>query len=677
MATATLLQGSSPSLQGSSPALQGSSPVLQGSSPNLQTVGVTAPNSATPPPAPKTPTIAPAPSPTYSFLDGSKYAGSGKQLNPPTVMTAKPAITDLANKQAALDQATQAQGLQTQNAANQTTTPDNQTPPPPAPAATADDLQRIINGTAGQEGSQTANSALKAVQDQADATYASFTSKIQQIMNGTFPLTPSQQAQVNATQASFNALKIQQDLVNRNFQGQVRVAAASSGLNITAPQIELGQIKSALDNGIAQISAIDSQASKAIADLQQGFMDKDYTMINNAYTAASNLFHDKSTAIQDMNTNVRNATNDALQVHQQQMNDLKMQQDEQQRQLQNQQAAVKFAVDNGINKPFYLVGNTAIDAQTGKPVDLATYQKMTGQQVGLPESKTDFSHIQHVADPQVTALMQKYPDAEISPTDSIEQAQQKLQGSAIYYKEKYIAPPAGSGGGSGGSVSTTDANGNPIDIPLNVAPYYNQSHNGVGWVDASTLQGTAAQKNKIVSDAQAAGLKVITNKNSAADLTNINDAYSKLNTIGNIMQGIDQPGWVQRALGGAGLTYFQEQAQSSPQKAAAGALSSIGLDILKAISGVQGFRGNQSAIDQVKQHLPSIYDTNDTVQTKINYINQLIADRENALTGSPKASNQDLTSQLKPGEILVKDKVSGQLGAIPSGEFDASKYEKQ
>ncbi len=133
-------------------------------------------------------------------------------------------------------------------------------------------------------------------------------------------------------------------------------------------------------------------------------------------------------------------------------------------------------------------------------------------------------------------------------------------------------------------------------------------------------------------------MKVITNKNEAADLVNIQDANSKLDSIQGIMSGIDQPGWVQRALGGAGLTKFQTAAQSDPQKAAAGALSSIGLDMLKAISGVQGFRGNQSAIAQVKDELPTIYDTDATVKQKIQYFKTLIADRENAIVGKASTS---------------------------------------
>ncbi len=409
------------------------------------------PNTSNVPPAPKNPTAAPAITPSYSFLDGSKYDSSGKQISPPTVVTAKPATEDLANKQAALTQVQQAQSQQQQNISTQQQNTNN-TPPAPAPAApaaTADDLNNIINGTAGQQGASQVNNSLQAVQDAADATFQSFQTQVAQLLNGTFPLTPAQQAQVNATQASFNQLKAAQDTANQNLLGQIRVQSAVSGINMTAPMVETGQISAAVNSGIQQIANIDTQASKAVADLQQGFMTSDYNMINSAYSQASKLFADKTTAIQDMNTNVRNATNDALTLHKQQV-------DEQQQQLQNQQAAIQFAQQNGITQPYYLVGNTAYDTKTGLPVSLSDYQKSTGQQVGLPPDQTDFSKIQHLADPSVAALIAKYPDAGISPIDSIATATAKLQKSAIYRKETYIAPVAGSGGSSAPYVPGAD-----------------------------------------------------------------------------------------------------------------------------------------------------------------------------------------------------------------------------
>lgn len=169
--------------------------------------------------------------------------------------------------------------------------------------------------------------------------------------------------------------------------------------------------------------------------------------------------------------------------------------------------------------------------------------------------------------------------------------------------------------------------------PQGLTPYLNTASNGVQYVDASSMVGTAKEKTALVNQASSSGLKVITNKNTAADLINMQDAKSKLNTIQTTMAGIGQPGWVSRLAGGLGMTSLETATQSNPQKAAAGALQSVGLDILKAISGVQGFRGNATAVQQVTDHLPKITDTVDTINQKVNYINALISDRENAALG--------------------------------------------
>lgn len=192
---------------------------------------------------------------------------------------------------------------------------------------------------------------------------------------------------------------------------------------------------------------------------------------------------------------------------------------------------------------------------------------------------------------------------------------------------------------NGQSVSSL---GSPV--PSNVAPYLQTSNSGVQYVDASTLQGTASQKNAIVNAAQKAGLKVITNKNAAADLANISDANNKLDTIAQVYSSISQPNWLSRDLGGAGLTSASSFLQTNAQKTAASTLNSIGLDMLKALSGVQGFRGNQTAIQQINDHLPKITDTQDVVNTKIAYLRQLMSDREDGLLGTKNTSGLNQSS---------------------------------
>lgn len=212
-----------------------------------------------------------------------------------------------------------------------------------------------------------------------------------------------------------------------------------------------------------------------------------------------------------------------------------------------------------------------------------------------------------------------------SPTfaEDFKAYQQDVSSAVAYY------------GGSTASenVSIQDGNGNNISVPTSVAPYVATSYNGVNYVDASTLQGTAAEKKQIVDQAQAAGLKVILNKNSVLDLTNIKDANNKLDTATTLLNDITQPDALARDLGGYGLTQLGVLAQTNPKAAIAQSLPIIGLDILKAISGVQGFRGNQSAIQQIQDHLPKPTDTATVAEGKVEFIRKLLTDREVAIVG--------------------------------------------
>lgn len=207
--------------------------------------------------------------------------------------------------------------------------------------------------------------------------------------------------------------------------------------------------------------------------------------------------------------------------------------------------------------------------------------------------------------------------------------------------------------GSSSVSIPNEVTGKVQNVPTDVAPYVGTSANGVMYADLSAIQGTAKEKKDIVNAAQASGLKVIINKNTALDITNIKDANDKLDTIKNTFDNIGQPDWLERDLGGLGLTKLAILAQSDPRKAAAGAMESVGLDILKALSGVQGFRGNQTTINKITEHLPKITDTKDVVNTKINYVRELISDREDALVGKNK------TGTSHNGITLPGDKSAG------------------
>lgn len=229
--------------------------------------------------------------------------------------------------------------------------------------------------------------------------------------------------------------------------------------------------------------------------------------------------------------------------------------------------------------------------------------------------------------------MAKYGDAGILPTDSFATIQQKIKGSRIYQEAIRMI------GGNTPTPTPGDQNGKTI--PSQLQPYSETAGNGNRYVDLSGVTGKT--RDSLTQLAGQNGIKVIFDKNTAADLKNIQNAYSNLDTILAVVNPENSPSALSRLFYGIGASKLAQTFQTNPQKAAAGALNDASLDILKAISGVQGFRGNQSAIEQIKENLPSIYDTQSTAQQKIANVKQLIQNREDALVG--KATNSTTTSR--------------------------------
>jgi hypothetical protein len=197
---------------------------------------------------------------------------------------------------------------------------------------------------------------------------------------------------------------------------------------------------------------------------------------------------------------------------------------------------------------------------------------------------------------------------------------------------------------NGVSVQLND--GSTTTIPSNLAPYFAQSTSGVPYVDLSAL--SAGEKGKLAPLAAQQGYGVIVNANEAVDLKNIQNAINNLDTMQSTFASITSPNTVSRLFNNIGLNPVATALQTSPQKVAAGTLNDAAQDILKSISGVQGARFSAAMIDQVKENLPTIYDTTATANTKINTVRSLIANREDALLNQPSTVNSgtDLRTQV-------------------------------
>jgi hypothetical protein len=140
---------------------------------------------------------------------------------------------------------------------------------------------------------------------QAQQNYNDYSNQLQQIANGSFPLTASQQSQVNALQQQFAQLLQQQQVANANYTGAVTTLGIRSGTSRYAPQIAQGDIQASINYGLSQVAKINTQASQALSALQQGFADNDFKLINAQYAALQDLMKEKDNSLQEMQQSIK------------------------------------------------------------------------------------------------------------------------------------------------------------------------------------------------------------------------------------------------------------------------------------------------------------------------------------------------------------------------------------
>ncbi len=118
----------------------------------------------------------------------------------------------------------------------------------------------------------------------------------------------------------------------------------------------------------------------------------------------------------------------------------------------------KEAFDAGITSEFYNRGGTIIRTSDGWGFeDPEEFLKMTGLTIEEAQAKgmiEDYSMYSNVERDQIIALMGAFPDAGIRPTDSLEQAEMKLDSSRIY--QESVRPPSRGGGGGGSKLKSVD-----------------------------------------------------------------------------------------------------------------------------------------------------------------------------------------------------------------------------
>lgn len=118
---------------------------------------------------------------------------------------------------------------------------------------------------------------------------------INQLANGTYPLTASQQAEVDSLKASFATLITQQQTANANFTGGTTIAENLYGMGNSIAG--LGEIKGTVDSGIQKIADLNDKMTSAVSDMISGFQKDDLTLLKAAYDTYDNAQQERQAEI--------------------------------------------------------------------------------------------------------------------------------------------------------------------------------------------------------------------------------------------------------------------------------------------------------------------------------------------------------------------------------------------
>lgn len=161
-------------------------------------------------------------------------------------------------------------------------------------------LEANPSAQTGDERIAYATNARAELDKKADTAYQEYIDTVNQIRNGTMPLTADENAQVTALQQAFEQLKQIQITANKNYEGAITQLGIRSGRSRYAPEIESGNIKEAVDQGIARIAEIDAKAAVAVSELKQAIADKNFKLIDSLYGKTQEYLADRRTSINDI-----------------------------------------------------------------------------------------------------------------------------------------------------------------------------------------------------------------------------------------------------------------------------------------------------------------------------------------------------------------------------------------
>lgn len=407
---------------------------------------------------------------------------------------------------------------------------------------------------------------------------------LQQFAQGTFPLTPDQNAQLDATKSQFDALVRQQEQTNKNYENGVRILGAVTGRAEYFPDIAMGEVQSAINSGLAKVADLNSKETQALAQMREGFQSDNFKMVTDAHNMILSIDKEISSNMKDVHDSIVAAQKDARDFN------YKITQDN----IQNTLNSDKFDWQKKMDMVDTQLKQSGLDETKRHNIREEAISTETAAK-GTYQIKDNPDGTQSIFNTKTGQVMG-------SPLNSIQNGQ---------FTDNSISP-----GNTG--IPLLDANTRKTD-------------SGVWYVDGTNLTGASATATQL----QAAKLGIpYLGKDGSDAQANIDTARSNMKNINDTMNTFLPSNAFTRAAGVGLMNNLSSLLQTNDAISSFNAYRTAAIQSMRAMAGSKGLRINTAEINAaITNDIPKIDDTIGTAKAKLLKVNSMLDSQERGLYG--------------------------------------------
>lgn len=409
---------------------------------------------------------------------------------------------------------------------------------------------------------------------------------LQQFSQGTFPLNPDQQSQLDALSQQWDRTISAQQEANVTYQNGAQMLAGRTGRAEYNPINVIGDVNQSIQQGLDKVAYFQQQKADELAKMRSAFMQQNYQMVSSANEAIVN--NDK----QILDT-MQSVHKDMVAAQQQAFDN-----------------AEKTKMDNA---------KLIMDDHTMSYQDKTQALDQLKLNEQVRHDKQD-ELIQQETASKGTYQLKDNPDGTQSIFDT-------RTGEVIGNPTNSIV---------GGQFTGTNAQGQTISPGNTGIPILDnntkQSISGVWYIDGTNL--TKTQQESASREAAQLGIPYL-GKDGQDAQANVDTAKTNLKNIQNSLKDVNPSNAVTRALGvGEWNATLGQWLQTSDALTSFNAYRAAAIQALRAMAGSKGLRINNAEItNTINNDIPTSSDTIGTATAKIEKVNQMLDSQERGLFG--------------------------------------------